>query len=132
MTKPQKAAAKRFKVALHRLRAVLNDSCLVESLTMDFPMDEFQFGWWENRAKAAAATKLGNPGRPGAAQREAVEQAARLLKAHGLPLTATRKGQLCRLAVLFYGEPGASLYHHCCEFLKEGRNRVEKSTNSGL
>jgi hypothetical protein len=112
-TKPQKAAAKRFAAALRRLETELNSPDLAEDVRPDFPLDDMEFVRWIARADAAASKKLNDSNPRNQAKRYAAKTAAQLLKAHGLPVRATRGGPLCRLAALIYGEPHADFLHHC-------------------
>jgi hypothetical protein len=119
MTKQQKKAAGNLAKALYHLEMALNNPDLVSNLVLDFPMDKDDFETWWKRAKAAATTKLPYTGRLNLAKQHAVEAAASLLKAHGLPISGTRKGQFCRLAAVLYGNSRINLYHYCCAYLEK-------------
>jgi hypothetical protein len=124
LTKGQKTAARHLEIALRRLKMALRDADLVMHLKLDIPIDEIDVENALAIAVVAAKTKLGKPRKLNEAKRYAVRAAARLLQVHNLPLTVTRNGRFCHLAVVINGDPSANLYHYCCEFVKEGQDRV--------
>jgi hypothetical protein len=85
-------------------------------------------GLWRKRLENFSEKKPDNAPRLGPSRPEfdrkhdAVKVAAEILKAHGLPLTATRKAgtrkasAFCQVAAIVSGE--RDLYHQCRQFLK--------------
>jgi hypothetical protein len=131
LTKRHKMAAERLALALQRADRARRDADLPAELKTMSSAGLLEIEKLRQRATTIAKTKLGQPRPPNEGQWLAVSEAARLLTAHNIPLTTTRTGQFCRLAQLFYGQPGVNLYHHCCAALK-GPNGSVNIPTSGL
>ena len=133
-TKVQKAAAEDLEQALHRLERALKNPNLADDLRDAVPVEVVDWEQWDEdvaearsrylstvkqwRERAAEARNrdlswLGKSGN--SAKKNAARYAARLLIAHNIPLTLSRRGSWCQLAALLYGEPKADFLHHCRE-----------------
>jgi hypothetical protein len=149
LARKKQRAAEHLAAAIRKTVAALNDPDLESSLREDFPVDatkalaiggfidfdrvvemgpqEILQIYVELVEQSAVLQSLCPPGMGPAPV--AVILAAELLEKFDLPITTTRKptrSKFLRLAAVFYGDPEANLYKHCCEF-KKPRNDGELS-----
>jgi hypothetical protein len=105
MTGEQRAAARKFEIALHSLQMALVGAKKVNlhrSVFIDFPMYEHRIEIWRARAEKAAGTKPVGKSKP--ENLVAIRQAAKLLRRYDIKLTKARTGKLCQMAAVFLGD----------------------------
>jgi hypothetical protein len=124
MTGDQRAAARKFEIALHSLKIAFVEAekvNLTRSIFINFPMDEKYIEIWRARAEKAAGTKPVGKSKP--ENLVAIRQAAKLLRRYDIKLKKSRTGKLCRMAAVFLGDPsddGAKkLYEPVRDYLDE-------------
>ncbi len=112
-TKRGKIAARRLASALRRVDVALRNDDLFPGLTRYLP--HFKLLLWIKECEATARRPPNSDGTEwrGSFEKRAAEEAYKLPRKHGRPVSTTKGSKFEQLAAALAGDPNAKFHHYC-------------------